>query len=132
MNMNPNIILAGRQADFVNVLGRSNIAAAGANQIRDNNALRGLYQEQGPGIMNGDPGAMNALAQLDAPAAFDMNQQRQTNARADRQEGRLRAVSEGEITPLEGAAVMTLVEQYRRTLETTELEQRITALEAGN
>jgi len=44
----------------------------------------------------------------------------------------LSAVSEGEITPLEGAAVMALVEQYRRTLETTELESRIVALENGH
>lgn len=41
----------------------------------------------------------------------------------------LEAVSEGSITPLEGAAVMGLVEQYRRTLETSEIEQRIAVLE---
>ena len=41
----------------------------------------------------------------------------------------LRAVSEGEMTPLEGASVMGLVETYRKTLETSELEDRITALE---
>ena len=42
----------------------------------------------------------------------------------------LRAVSEGRITPLEGATVMGLVEGYRKTLETTELEARISNLEA--
>jgi hypothetical protein len=44
----------------------------------------------------------------------------------------LQAVSDGDVTPLEGAAVMALGEQYRRTLETTELEKRIEALEARN
>jgi hypothetical protein len=41
----------------------------------------------------------------------------------------LQAVSEGDITPLEGAAVMGLVERFRRTLELTEFEGRIKALE---
>ena len=41
----------------------------------------------------------------------------------------LEAVSAGSITPLEGATIMGLVESYRRTLETSELEQRIATLE---
>jgi hypothetical protein len=41
------------------------------------------------------------------------------------------AVADGDLTPTEGAHVMALVETYRRTLETTELEGRIAALE-GN
>ena len=43
----------------------------------------------------------------------------------------LQAVAQGDVTPLEGATVMGLVEQYRRVLETTELERRISALEAA-
>ena len=39
--------------------------------------------------------------------------------------------SKGQLTPLEGAAVMGLVESYRRTLETSEIEARIAALETG-
>ncbi len=42
----------------------------------------------------------------------------------------LRAVSEGDLTPMEGATVMGLVESYRRVLETSEFEARIAALEA--
>jgi len=41
----------------------------------------------------------------------------------------LKALAEGEVTPLEAASVMAVVEQFRRTLETTEIERRITALE---
>lgn len=41
----------------------------------------------------------------------------------------LEAVSNGDLTPLEGATVMGLIEQYRRVLETTELEARIAKLE---
>ncbi len=43
----------------------------------------------------------------------------------------LAAVAEGELTPAEGASIMALVEAYRRTLETCELEARVVALEAG-
>lgn len=44
----------------------------------------------------------------------------------------LGAVAEGELTPSEGAHVMALIETYRRTLETTELEARVAALEGGS
>ncbi len=42
----------------------------------------------------------------------------------------LSAVSEGEITPIEGTRVMGLIESYRRTLELTEIEERLQALES--
>ena len=41
----------------------------------------------------------------------------------------LRAVSEGELTPTEATRVMGLIDSYRRTLELTEIEQRLQALE---
>jgi len=41
----------------------------------------------------------------------------------------LEAVAEGELTPAEGAQVMALVDSFRRTLEVTELEARVAALE---
>ena len=40
-------------------------------------------------------------------------------------------MAEGELTPTEGAHVMAQVETCRRTLETTELEARVVALEGG-
>jgi hypothetical protein len=39
-------------------------------------------------------------------------------------------VAEGELTPIEGAHVMGLVDAYRRTLEATEFEARLAAVEA--
>ena len=42
----------------------------------------------------------------------------------------LAAVASGDITPTEGATVMGLLEQYRRTLEASEFEKRLEALEA--
>ena len=43
----------------------------------------------------------------------------------------LEAVATGELTPTEGGHLMGLVDSYRRTLETTELEARLAALEHG-
>ena len=42
----------------------------------------------------------------------------------------LRAVSDGEITPIEATRVMGLIDSYRRTLELTDIETRVAALEA--
>ena len=41
----------------------------------------------------------------------------------------LTAVSEGQLTPIEAARVMGLIDIYRRTLELTEIEKRLQALE---
>ena len=43
----------------------------------------------------------------------------------------LKAVSDGELTPIEATRVMSLIDSYRRTLELTGIEQRLQALE-GN
>jgi len=43
----------------------------------------------------------------------------------------LAAVAEGDLTPIEAAHIMGLIETYRRTLETCELEARVVALETG-
>ena len=42
----------------------------------------------------------------------------------------LKAVSEGELTPIEATRIMGLTDSYRRTLELTDIETGITALEA--
>ena len=39
------------------------------------------------------------------------------------------AVCEGSLTPIEATRVMGLIDSYRRTLELTEIEQRLTVLE---
>lgn len=44
----------------------------------------------------------------------------------------LTAVSAGDLTPIEATRVMGLVDSYRRTLELTEIEERLQALEENN
>ena len=41
----------------------------------------------------------------------------------------LRAVSDGELTPIEATRVMALIDSFRRTLELTDIENRMKALE---
>ena len=41
----------------------------------------------------------------------------------------LSAVSEGELTPIEATRVVGLIDSYRRTLELTEIGERLQALE---
>ena len=44
----------------------------------------------------------------------------------------LTAVSKGNLTPIEATRVMGLIDSYRRTLELTEIEQRLQVLENAN
>ncbi len=66
----------------------------------------------------------------DVAVEFDLPAIRSAKDASEAASAVLLAVSEGNLTPLEGATVMALVENYRRTLETTEIEDRITKLEA--
>lgn len=65
----------------------------------------------------------------DAPVAFALPKMETAQDAAKAAAAVLAAVAEGELTPTEGAHVMGLVETYRRTLETTEIEARLVALE---
>ena len=66
----------------------------------------------------------------DVPVTVNLPEMTCSAEAAEAAQAVLRAVSAGQITPLEGAAVMNLVEGYRRIPETTELEARISNLEA--
>jgi len=70
-----------------------------------------------------------APTRKDAPVSFDLPEIETTNDAANAARAILKAVAEGEVTPVEAATVMGVVEQFRRTLETTEFERRIAALE---
>ncbi|SFD58828.1 hypothetical protein SAMN04488523_101413 [Sulfitobacter brevis] len=72
-----------------------------------------------------------APARKDAPVSFDLPAIETAEDAANAARAILRAIAAGDVTPLEAATVMAVVEQFRRTLETTEIERRITALEAS-
>jgi hypothetical protein len=67
----------------------------------------------------------------DTPVAFPLPPMTSAAAASNAMAAVLEATATGDLTPGEGAAIAALVEQYRRTLELTELEARIAALEAN-
>jgi len=86
--------------------------------------------------LSGDPTALRlcleriAPPRKDAPVSFELPPMKSARDAAQAAQAVLKAVSEGEVTPLEGASIMALVETYRKTLETTELEARMQELES--
>jgi hypothetical protein len=66
----------------------------------------------------------------DAPVTFALPPIQSAGDAAKAAGAVLEAVAEGELTPIEGAHVMGLVDAYRRTLEAIEFEARLTAVEA--
>ena len=65
----------------------------------------------------------------DAPVQFPLPRMSSAHDAAEAAAAVLEAVAEGDLTPTEGVQVMGLVDSYRRTLEVTELEARVAALE---
>jgi len=72
-----------------------------------------------------------APARKDSPVTLHLPEMSSARDAATTAQSVLSAVAGGEVTPSEGAAVMGLIETYRKTLETSELEERITALEGA-
>lgn len=71
MALNPSIILAGQPVDFAGSMAAGNQLAAQTNQLRDQNALRQVYQTQGAGILQGNQSSLNALAAIDPITALN-------------------------------------------------------------
>lgn len=71
-----------------------------------------------------------APVRKDTPIEFELPPMSSAQDAAQAASAVLSEVAAGSITPIEGTAVMGLVEQYRKTLETSEFEKRIEALEA--
>lgn len=67
----------------------------------------------------------------DAPVQFTLPKVSSATDAAQAAGAIVQAVADGELTPIKAAGVMGLIDSYRRTLETTEIEQRIAALETA-
>jgi len=68
----------------------------------------------------------------DAPVQFALPELNSAKDAAKAAGAVLSSVSGGELTPTEGAHVMGLIETYRRTLELSELEACVIALEQSH
>jgi len=70
-----------------------------------------------------------APAPKDQPVSFSLPKMHNAMDASEAAGGLITAVSEGELTPIEATRVMGLIDSYRRTLELTEIEERLRALE---
>ena len=70
-----------------------------------------------------------APAPKDQPVSFRLPKMKNALDASEAAGNVLTAVSEGELTPIEATRVMGLIDSYRRTLELTEIEARLQALE---
>ena len=72
-----------------------------------------------------------APARKDAPIKFDMPEMKTAADAAAAVGAILDNVASGHLSPDEARSIAPLIETYRKTLETEDLERRITALEAA-
>ena len=72
-----------------------------------------------------------APAPKDQPVSFSLPKMNNSLEASGAAGSVLTAVSKGQLTPIEATRVMGLIDSYRRTLELTEIEQRLQALEAN-
>ena len=70
-----------------------------------------------------------APAPKDQPVSFNLSKMNNALDASEAAGRVLEAVSEGQLTPIEATRVMGLIDSYRRTLELTEIEDRLQALE---
>ena len=138
---------SGKYTDFRNPDGTFAVGNPGkpkGSRHKATQAVQALIEDQSKAItqkavemaLEGDTTALRlcieriAPARKDVPIEFDLPTMSSAHDAARAASTILAEVAAGSITPLEGTTVMGLVEQYRRTLETTEFERRIEALEA--
>ena len=70
-----------------------------------------------------------APAPKDQPVSFSLPKMNNALDASKAAGSVLTAVSDGELTLIEATRVMSLIDSYRRTMELTEIEQRLQALE---
>ena len=68
----------------------------------------------------------------DKPVVFPLPQMRDAMDASEAAGSVLNAVGDGTLTPIEGTRVMGLIDSYRRTLELTDIEYRLKALESDH
>jgi hypothetical protein len=111
-------------------------ATTAATALLDGQA-EALTQKAIETALAGDTGALRlcldriAPPRKDAPVSFTLPPMATAKDAATAAGAILGAVALGDVTPLEAAQVMGLIETYRRTLETCDLEARVAALESG-
>ena len=68
----------------------------------------------------------------DKPVSFNLPKMESAQNASEAAGEVLKTVSDGDLTPVEATRIMGLIDSYRRTLELTEIENRLQALEASD
>jgi hypothetical protein len=112
-------------------------------QNRATRAVQDLLEEQTEALtqaavnkaLEGDTAALRLCLERicpprkDTPISFNFQGMKSASGAATTAGQIVKAVSQCEMTPFEGASVVGLVDSYRRAIETSELEKRLEALE---
>ena len=139
---NPIDRMNGRKTDGTFSAGNSGRPKGARN--RTTQAALALLEGEGEAItrkavamaLAGDASALRlcleriAPPRKDAPVSFTVPKMQTASDAAAAAGAVLESVGQGDLTPIEGAHVMGLIESFRRTLETSDLETRLAALEA--
>jgi hypothetical protein len=105
--MNPGIILSGAQPNLLGNMAQG-MQMRFANEDRQQEAqMRDLYAQHGAGLVNGDPGAINALAAADPAAAFGFKT-------GNAQEGRAAEMHSAQLAQIRENAKRTEIEYARQ------------------
>ena len=134
----------GRNTDGTFLKGNSGRPKGARN--RKTLAIESLLEGQGEALtqtaiskaLDGDSMALRlcmeriAPAPKDNPVAFALRNVTSALDASQAAESVLTAVNEGNLTPIEATRVMGLIDSFRRTLELTEIEQRLLLLENAN
>ena len=97
--------------------------------------VKQLTQKAVEAALGGDMTAMRLCLERicpprkDQPVLIDLPEMTTSKGASRVMAGILEAVADGDITPDEASRVASIVEVYRKTLETSELEARLSALE---
>lgn len=140
---NSGAVADGRNAD--GTFAKGNPGRPKGTRLKVTRAVEELLEGQSEAItqkaldmaLEGDTTALRlcleriAPPRKDTPVTFPVPSMESAQDAARAAQAVLQATADGSLTPLEAAAVMNLVENYRRTLEVSELETRIAKLEAA-
>lgn len=131
MVLNPSIILAGQPVNALAAMDAGTQAAGRAGMVGQQGDLLSLYRDQGPGIMSGDPNALNALARLDPMAGLGVQESRQGMQIREEQLQMARAAAARQAEA--HAASMTAAERQQQAQALSQgLSMAIPAIQSGN
>lgn len=120
MQMDSRLILGGQAPNVMSNFAGGAQTGQFMNDSRQQNALRAMLQEQGPGIRQGNPESLNALARFDPQAALGVE-----NTRGQMQDRQERLGLAREASRREGQKLAMAMSAAKRQEEAAKLEKAL-------